>query len=168
MKLIAITGYKLSGKTTVAEQLRRMHMPLKSAHINFADAVKNEVCRAFSITREYLETHKENFRLILQGVGTDYRRKLCGETYWINKWIKTIIEQEQQVSLIVTSDLRFLNEAETIKQCGGKIIRVHRSGCSSDGHISETELDKIKADFEITNDGDISSLRKQLETLNIL
>lgn len=167
MKLIAITGYKLSGKSTVAEELRKMFMPATSRHINFADAVKDEVCQRFCITRDYLESHKGNYRLILQGVGTDIGRKLRGETYWIHKWLETLNGLNPVPQLVVCSDLRFKNEAECVRQLGGTLIRVYRTGTNSDGHASETELDQIKPDFTVQNDGTIDELRKQLQNLNL-
>jgi hypothetical protein len=168
MKVIGITGYKKSGKTTVAEQLRLLALPACSYHINFADAVKNEVCVAFRISREYLEAHKDNYRLILQGVGTDVGRKLRGETYWIQKWLETLNKLPLPLpELIVCSDLRFLNEAEAIRQLGGKIIRVYRQGTGSDGHASETELDRIECDYELVNNGSLDDLRNKLKQIKL-
>lgn len=91
-------------------------------------------------------------RELLQYVGSDYIRKEAG-TFWIEK-IRQCIESDKS---IIISDVRFKNEANLIKSYGGKIIKIVRIDFpkEKDSHISELEIDEIKADLEIgvkTND----------------
>lgn len=163
MKLIGISGYKQNGKSTVAAMLEEMFKPLTVQHINFADGVKDEICRIYGVSRQYLEAHKANFRLILQGHGTDYRRTLFGEDYWIEKWLMKTLTLSGDV-VVISSDLRFRNEYLTINQADGITVRVRRS-LNHDPHTSETELDNYLFDHEIENYGSLEQLKVEVEKL---
>lgn len=165
MKIIAFTGYKRSGKDTAADIVTRLLLPKQIVRLGFADPLKDEVCQAFHITREFLEAHKSNFRLILQGVGTDYRRQLCGENYWVLKWLQKVNSLTPTPDYIICTDVRFINEAATIRQLYGRIIRIQRPDVTSDGHQSETEQQEIHADTTINNDGTIQDLQTKLKTI---
>lgn len=66
----------------------------------------------------------------------------------------------------IITDVRFENEAESIKQRGGIIIRVNRPGLdSSDNHPSETSLDNYEFDYVIDNSSDMNNLIAQVETI---
>lgn len=55
----------------------------------------------------------------------------------------------------VVTDVRFPNEAEAIKQRGGKLVRIERPGAGVD-HISDTALDDYGDwDFIINNDSNL-------------
>jgi energy-coupling factor transporter ATP-binding protein EcfA2 len=132
-KIIGLSGKKRSGKDTLAGFLAQL-MP-HTVCVAFADALKNEVAQATGFTREYMEEHKDNFRLILQGWGTDFRRKLCGEDYWIHRTVEQINWLRRlpvPPALIIVTDCRFKNEAETVRQLGGLMVRVVKIGSASD------------------------------------
>jgi hypothetical protein len=109
---------------------------------------------------------------ILQWWGTEYRRKQDPE-YWIKEWQKQIAGFK---GVIVTGDVRFLNEAKAIKQAGGYTINVTR--LNKDGspyrdpyrpadHISETELDNFNWDFRIIgSDGHAALTGEQAITIS--
>jgi hypothetical protein len=70
---------------------------------------------------------------------------------------------------IIVSDVRFIDEAQAIKKCGGFIIEIQRPqksiGQNDDivrEHISETESDQIIPDFIIKNDSDIAELTTKI------
>lgn len=173
MKLIGFSGHKKAGKDTsvtiVYNQLRKDYYIFK---VGFALDLKLDVCRMYNISLEYLEHHKDNFRLILQGTGTDYRRKLFGDDYWIKKWrnrVQYILEHEPN-SFIIVNDVRFQNEFDCIKKLKGLTIRVvakNNPFQEIDTHASECELDSCdKFDYTIVNDfEDINVLKKEIETL---
>lgn len=159
--IIGISGKKRSGKDTVADILLGAHA--NSIKYSFSNPLKCEVARACGVTVEYIEEHKDNFRLILQGWGTDYRRKLFGEDYWIKK-MDQAIEQFSGRSLVIIPDVRFMNEYDWVKLHDGIMVRVERPGLpTGDGHVSETELDNIPNwDIVIRNDGTIKDLIDQV------
>lgn len=141
MIIIGLSGKKKSGKNTVSK-LIATNTNLKVVEIAFADALKQEVARACGVTVVYVEENKDNFRLILQGWGTDYRRKLCNDNYWIlavqNK-LRTI-----EADVVVVTDVRFINEYNWLnRNMGAVLVRIARPDIQIDDHVSESALDKV-------------------------
>lgn len=176
MILIGISGKKGSGKNTIAtfiEQAVKEYCKdidvIPVVTLAFADPLKDEVCKACGVTRDYLEQNKSNFRLILQGWGTEFRRRLQDDNYWIKQWLKAATKISDDTVLLVP-DCRFKNEYNTIKDCGGLMWRVERVYSelakqhsdvvlnSNDNHPSETELDNYKFDETINNNHTLNSL----------
>jgi dephospho-CoA kinase len=171
--LIALTGKKQSGKTEAASYL----VGRGFARINFKDSLIEELIEKFPDLLE--EIHKITFspgmnyeprelfkqktplvRRLLQNYGTNVRRR-DNEFYWVNRWVnKYLFSLNEDV---VVDDCRFLNEAETIRNQKGIIIRIERDSISKDSHISETEMDLIQPDFVITNDGSLLDLYIKIE-----
>lgn len=100
-------------------------------------------------------------RLLLQLLGTECGRQIIHPNIWCNA---TMAGYKPKDNWIIT-DVRFPNEAKSIKDEGGILIRVDRPGFENTGnHLSETALDDYK-DFDsiIINDGSIESLSKKVE-----
>jgi len=90
---------------------------------------------------------------LLQWWGTEFRRQHFGYDYWVKKMFASI---PANLDIALISDVRFVNEAEAIKQLGGYTInvqRLNRDGSqffSSDrpvDHPSEIALDGYNWDF---------------------
>jgi hypothetical protein len=162
MILIGIAGVAGSGKDEVAKRISsKFEM---TDRIAFADPLKDEVCKAMGIKREYLEQHKKHFRLILQGWGTDYRRKMFGEDYWTRKWLQRI--KESPAMVVVTPDVRFFNEAQLIRALGGYVFKVVRPNnpASTPTHQSESDLDDyLNFDRTIMNTASIERLHVEVD-----
>ena len=180
LNIIGIAGKKHSGKDTIHKIIhnacRHEYVVL---HKPFAEPLRREVAEAAGISLDYLEENKEHFRLILQGWGTNFRRKLCGDDYWIVKWRATINylkEHLQSSTIVVVPDVRFLNEAAAIKELGGKlwnVAMVNGPRHIEDAHPSETQLDYYQEfDWLVKNEfGNVNDLKnkviKQLHTYDI-
>lgn len=163
MHLLGLTGLKQSGKDTVFKILEKQLAPKKVVRVAFADALKKEVAKGCGVSLEFLEKNKDNFRLILQGWGTDFRRKLLGEDYWLKIVAKQILALSDDVELVVVTDVRFHNEAELIKKSGGSIWRVVRNVSSPiDQHSSEQELLSIYEDKTIFNHNSLVNLEHEV------
>jgi hypothetical protein len=154
LHIIGIAGKKHSGKDTIHKIIHNAcRHSFVVEHKPFAEPLKREVAEAAGISLEYLEENKENFRLILQGWGTDFRRRLVAEDYWIVKWkaaIHYLKEHSMHPIIIVVPDVRFLNEANAIKEEGGKLwscAMVNGPTRTDDTHDSETQLDYYQ-DFD--------------------
>lgn len=91
---------------------------------------------------------------LLQWWGTQYRRAQDPD-YWVKKWKERI---SKQADIVMTTDMRFLNEAAAIREVGGFTVDVVR--LNPDGrlyvdptrpadHISEIELDGYNFDYAI-------------------
>lgn len=158
MILIGISGKKAAGKDVVASFIQQQLNPMSYQRIAFADALKNEVSFGMHVSVEYIEQHKDNFRLILQGWGTDYRRKLCGADYWTKQWLYLVNRSHEE--LIIAPDCRFLNEIQMIKRMNGFTIRIDRPSTAPDSHSSECELDDYQSyDYYIRNDSSLQQLK---------
>jgi hypothetical protein len=161
--IIAITGEKRHGKSTIAQTL----FDLGFETVNFADPVRAVAHLVFGITYEEMENDDlkemplDRFpfispREIMQQIGTDLFRDWIDDT-WIEAWKRAIPDK----LAVVTGDLRFPNEADSVRALGGYVVRVVNPNKPSgtDQHISESGQDRVTPDFTIINDGTIEELR---------
>jgi hypothetical protein len=105
-------------------------------------------------------------REFLQRLGTDAIRNSVHQ----NAWVNALMSKYDSSNWIIT-DVRFHNEADAIKERGGIMIRVVKTGEGSfpkNEHISETALDDYKFDhLIIAAKGDIESMIKQTKEILI-
>jgi hypothetical protein len=139
--IIAIAGFKGSGKDTVGAHLAKNH---DFEATSFAKPLKRALCEMFGWKRHMLEGKtaasrtwreqpdefwSEQFgetitpRYIMQYFGTDVVRKHMLDSFWINSTKKEIMNISQHV---VITDARFQNELSMVKHMGGITIRVVR------------------------------------------
>ena len=140
--------------------------------ISYADALKVELMVHLDIDFErlYIEKDKKS-RQMLQMYGTDIMRKKHGEDVWIKyveSWIKVHNYHNKKVennkeSIFIIPDIRFENEAQFIRDSGGKVIKIEADdrvqekvtqenlGLEQQHHVSETNIDNIKADYIVNN-----------------
>ena len=103
-------------------------------------------------------------REILQNYGQFYR------TVFPDFWVRAlfdVIEDKKYENVIIT-DARHINEVKAVKSRKGFVIKIVRNietGVHNQNHISETALDKYKADFVIKNYGSLPDLRKSSDEL---
>jgi hypothetical protein len=99
-------------------------------------------------------------RDIMQFVGTDIFRHLKPNV-WVDATINKIAKDKPKLAII--TDCRFPNEVESIKNSGGKVIRLTRAPFSSD-HISENILNKDTYDWNnfdyVIDNSDMSILEQ--------
>lgn len=155
--IIGFTGYKRSGKDTAAsffhEYLPHGKYAIKT--FSFAFNLKKEVAAHIGQTVEWVEANKLNpvIRYLLQWYGTEYAKSERGSDVWI-KAVEQEIAEIKEPAIILIPDVRFISEAAWIKSRGGVVLRVEKQGqVNEDLHSSETELDKIKCDFRLYNNG---------------
>lgn len=90
-------------------------------------------------------------REVLQFYGSEYIRN-AKQSYWTDLGIKAANDLG---NICVITDVRFLNEAEAVKNSGGVLVRIIREDLdSTDSHISEKEQESIEADYTIINKKD--------------
>ena len=164
MQLIGLTGKKRAGKDTACEMLSTIASPVASQRIGFADAVYEDLSKMLRLPIFIIKENKENFRLMLQGYATDYRRKMCGYNYWIERWQKTFNTIHPDIQLVIVPDVRFVNEADYIRKAGGVIWRIKRPLSEIDMHLSENELDEFQFP-EINNNDSPHHMFQQLEKM---
>jgi hypothetical protein len=100
-------------------------------------------------------------RQLMRWWGTEYRREATHTNYWTRNMVQRVKGfQDGHQWRQVISDVRFPNEAETVRAMGGEIWQIKRPGLKRDvSHISETDGSEFNPDVVIDNRGDLDFLR---------
>lgn len=158
MFILGISGKKSSGKTTAAEIIR-IHYP--SVHLlAFADELKFQIAEEFGVTVDYVDTHKDKFRAILQAFGVA-KREIISPDYWILKLGMKLKNLPDNAVCIIT-DVRFKNELRFIKELSMPCWRITRIPSITDAHISETDVDECSFDARIPNNGTLDEFEERV------
>lgn len=167
--LIGFSGYGQSGKDSSADvlqeefgyQRRAFADPLKEALLRLNPKITHATRLREVVSVEGWEYAKKypECRELLQRMGTEVGRELFGENFWVDLTLRGLTAD----SNVVFTDVRFVSEASAIKELGGKIVRVRRTGHGPvNGHKSETELDEWPFDAIVENRGTLSDLKIQV------
>jgi hypothetical protein len=157
------------GKSTVANLLiehQRMAFaaPLKRA-------VSNMLIDLGLPSFHYVYTDKEaiipelgvSARHMMQTLGTEWGRACIHPDFWVMIARANVQPIMNDGGSVVIDDVRFPNEAAMIRDLGGELWRIERSGVSYDGsHGSEGGLEDITPDRVIVNDGTIDQLKEKI------
>lgn len=176
-RLVVFCGPRRAGKGTCAEYLmghlrKRGLTPRK---VDFADPLREISGIVFGVSQaEFLDpVLKErpldswpflSPREILQTVGTDLFRYQWPDV-WLRAWQRTARQHLAQgpTAVVVTTDCRFVNEAEAVRSLDPKamILRVTRDSLVGvDRHASEMEWSAIPFDWEVPNNGTLPDLKR--------
>ena len=99
------------------------------------------------------------YRQALQQIGTNLFRDRFHPNTWINATLSNIKNYED----IIITDVRFLNEIDTIKNLGGIVVRIERETVLKDSHSSEMMLnDYNKWNYVINNNGTLRDLEDEI------
>jgi len=195
--IIGLIGLINSGKGTVGSMLIEQGFQ----HESFANSLKDATASIFNWDRAMLEgdtsasrAQRETVdewwnerlqipdftpRVALQILGTDILRNHFHENIWVLSMEARIKDAKQNV---VITDVRFPNEVRSIRELGGKIVRIKRgddpewfSLAASDHesmpmiypdiHASEYSWAGTTPDYLIDNKGTIEDLRKIVNDL---
>lgn len=174
MQIIGLSGYKGSGKDTVARIITGRFPALSGWHrIAFADAVREAVAAMYGFTMRQmldpvLKERVDDFwgvspREALRSVGME--RRAVRNDFWLMALERRMSEIMRRSMLpvkgFVIPDVRFENELDFVRDHGGKTWVIHRPGCEYDGHITEAlPRDSQRFDRILNNDRDLRSLRQ--------
>jgi hypothetical protein len=163
--LIGVAGKKRSGKDTTAKFLVEDHGFKAMA---FAEPLKDAAKTIFGWGEEHvngeLKEVEDPFwgfspRWALQHMGTEAMRKNIDDEIWVKATMRKAMPLVAKGGNIVITDVRFPNEAQAIRDAGGRLWRVERLGLETSDHASETALDDFGPwDMVIDNSGSISDL----------
>lgn len=190
-KLIALSGWKFSGKDTIANYLRNQY---GFTRISFADRLKQEVSRQYRIPEElmhdpalkelgipsYPAAPSDPFAFAIHELLTEELKKtgywtpraLCilegsvkravDPQYWVRQ-VLDIIDGVYQHWVI--TDMRYRSEAEQIRTRFPEavLIRVNRFADIATNDPSERNLDNYKFDYVIDNSGTLERTYDQVD-----
>jgi len=177
-QVVGITGKKQHGKDTLGKYLVNRYGYIRIA---FADAIKEMLRPSFGFSEEQLNgTLKEvedpfwkiSPRKVMQFVGTELFRNKMPElipevesNFWVlivKKKILDILQVQPEAKFVIT-DVRFENELEFINKMNGLTICVVRPTLFDNleySHSSESNIENLKVQSKIINDGSIEELHE--------
>lgn len=89
-------------------------------------------------------------RYAMQKLGTEWGREMMADGLWVD----AAINRAHGFDKVAISDVRFPNEVEAIHDAGGMVFRINRPDRpvgEGEDHPSETQIDTLNVDMEITN-----------------
>lgn len=156
--VIGLTGPKGIGKSTFAQRVGGKILSLSTPIKEMLSVI---------VDRKYLHEDKEsqipgfpeglNGRRLLQTLGTEWGRNLY-PSIWLDATHDKIADliawasaTDHQSFRVIVDDVRFKNEALMIKELGGEVWRIRRTGFEplEDDHSSEEGLSDEYIDKEI-------------------
>lgn len=178
MTLIIGLGHQMRvGKDTAAAVLQR---ELGFTRIGFADPLKALALATNPMIQSSAKVNVNighgRMRHIVHGVGWERAknefpevrtylqslgvaaRDTFGEDFWVDQALKAASRHDR----VVISDVRFLNEALTIRAAGGVLVKIDRPGYTAGGHVSETDLAGFDWDHTINNYSDVTGLESRI------
>jgi len=177
--IVGITGKAGSGKDTAVEQFMSAHEHPLAYRLAFGTGVKHAAAYIFQEPLGKFYDNKEDmsaqwgitYREMLQKLGTDFARDMIDKDFWV-KWLSNkVVEVADSIKLVFVTDVRFDNEADWIKKCGGIVVEIQRPGSISildeaeQKHPSEHGVDRALIDVTIINRGTIPRLGEKLEAV---
>jgi energy-coupling factor transporter ATP-binding protein EcfA2 len=175
--VIGIAGHKGSGKDTFAKVVTQVLGEDNVAVVKFADCLKDMLRTMLRYAGVDAATIEECFegdlkeapapplngatpRHAMTTLGTEWGRELIDQNIWTEltkRHIQTSREYDGKVVLI--TDVRFHNEARAVKEMGGELVRVDRTGQEPDlSHPSEQHIPDLPA-LEVFTNGDLTNFR---------
>ena len=149
--IIALTGKKLSGKSTAAKVLQEA-LQGETKILSFAYRIKKETEKIFGPYDPHDAEEKKVLRPVYQAVGQAFKERY-GETVWVEALAECWAEMQPFYEHLIIDDLRFPYEADWVHSEGGLVWRLTGKFADNDNHISEQMIEKINADRDFTNDG---------------
>lgn len=168
--IIGLAGPARSGKDTVASFIIAAVGGYRYA---FADPIRQMlVPLGIDMNDPYWQERKEKIipalnaspRKLMQTLGTEWGRQLIDPNIWLTLASQRLLTRGAGM---VIPDVRFENEAEWVRNKGGRIIHVVRANPAQvETHVSENGVAKDPLDAILFNSGTLEEL--QIATRELL
>jgi hypothetical protein len=169
VRLVGISGYAGSGKTTAADHLISYH---RFERVKFAGPLK-DMLRALGLREREIEGDLKEVPCMLLGgrtprhamitLGTEWGRDMIHPDLWTRLALFKAESILNRGVSVVIDDLRFINEYEALKAAGGTVLRISRPGVGPlSSHLSESF--GFPPDHVIENSGSLDDLADRLES----
>ncbi len=167
------------GKSTAIEIVRTLYPKHSVRLVKFAqplydmqEMIYDRIDRVYQRPSDFKKDRK-----LLQWLGTDWGRDTISTTLWVDLWKAAAQEAgydaayyQRQEAVIVCDDVRFDNEAETVRSMGGTVIKLTRpdntshaeGGVGIVAHKSELGVSPSLIDHTVENNGTLEEFRQKL------
>jgi len=177
--VIAIAGYKGTGKSTLATALANEFSKggYEVEIIKFADPIKDATQMIFGFTNEQVYGEEKDVvdpfwgftpRDVQLSLGTEWGREMVHPDIWV-KALEQKIKHSAEIPyrLLIIDDLRFVNEARMLKVYASVLLRVENNRVQQDkSHPTETGLDEwTDWDYIVDNNTTYEELNTAANTL---
>lgn len=174
--LIGLTGAAGAGKTSLAMHLEARHGFERFAFADPILAMLLALCNEAGIESGWATERifKEapmpvlgvSYRRMAQTLGTEWGRQMLGADLWIRVAQQRLDNARLHGAPVVVSDVRFPNEADWIRQQGGVIVRLVRSGTLKVApHQSEDHSAGLAVEYTLLNNGSLQRLHDNTDDL---
>ncbi|MEV0444023.1 hypothetical protein AB0I84_41680 [Streptomyces spectabilis] len=102
-------------------------------------------------------------RRFLQGLGGAVRA--IDEDFWLRTAVKRVVEENERGRPVVITDVRYPNEAASLKRAGFQLLHIDRPGIPHLTHESESALGPEDAHLLVCNDGTRDDLYAHLAAI---
>ena len=163
--VVALTGMAGSGKSTLADYLIARHGYVR---VKFAGPLK-AMLYAMGLSDAHIEGDLKELptpllqgrtpRYAMQTLGTEWGRSMSPDL-WTGLWQRTANDVLDNGGRVVVDDVRFDNEADTVRAMSGVVIQLQGRGGIAGQHASEAGVD---ADVVLRNEGSIGDLQARAD-----
>ena len=152
-RIIGVSGKAGSGKSTICNIIQRQ-MGARARVLSFATPLKELA------TKIGWDGEKDmKGRRLLQLLGTEVMRDCIDDNIWLKHWVHGLHARRDE-PVVCTDDMRFPNEVDLVRACGGVLIKLEGRSNIAEGtsdHSSEQEL-HTDYDYIIDTSGNLSLL----------
>ena len=178
--IILISGTARAGKDTVGEMIDNA-LSDERVHIHrLGDLVREDLWRATGVSVAEQLRARTQWRKVWQWWGTEVRRNLCLETWWLRAWSARAQALADRSATIIVPDVRFVNElsffhlwAESrgytpkwVVVRRGWLWELRRLLAPRRWHASERDWRRCRAypHTLLVNNGTLGALERQVQT----
>ena len=162
-KIIGLAGRARSGKDTVATLFGKTHRVVR-----FAQPIKEAVKALYGWSGIAMETDIKDVMDPNWGVSPRSAMQHVAQTtrmFIANDFFVKRLFDSWEGDAIVIPDVRYKHEVDAIHARGGITIKITREGVHK--HDIEFTVDELETTYEITNNGSLDSLRRQIDSLGL-
>jgi hypothetical protein len=162
-KIIGLAGRARSGKDTVATFFKKTHRVVR-----FAQPIKDAVKALYGWSDVEMETDIKDDVDMRWDVSPRSAMIHVAQTtrlFIANDFFVRRLFDSWEGDAIVIPDVRYKHEVDAIHARGGITIKITREGITR--HDIEFTVDELETTYQITNNGSLDGLRRQVDSLGL-